>query len=442
MPEKFSKGRRGAAFKNGKVYFFSRTEIVVIQSYPRVRAWRKTPGEGWRPWRPGLPQGLIRIQEPEFAPDAGAKVCPEAGANLGEPREFWEHKRVLRQREFAVAAWEFSKAIPVEVRRAVRAFQESQFELLQAFGTVPYAMQLAASNPALLYALVRNDRFTEAPVSDRLRFARGWILRRQKVLSARLGFPEGAAGSSVPVLGKIPTGDIRVHRMRWLRQMLHEPELHKILHFAPAIDTTIIGFMWDMRELMNPTLLNRLVQNYDREKMRDLRMLGRDVVRMWGLLGRPWPPRKKVCGLNAFAELHDECWRTIRRRVECEGLQVLLPEKLPPGTPYIKLLNSTREIMEEGEEMRHCVASYVPSMTSGKAMIVLYRVLWPERATLRLGMTGDRWHVAELRGYRNRQVSDETLEYVESWLAHVQEPGEAITGAPGEREIDPELCPF
>jgi hypothetical protein len=188
--------------------------------------------------------------------------------------------------------------------------------------------------------------------------------------------------------------------------------------------------------------LNRLVQNYEPEKMRDLRILGRDVVRMWGLLGRPWPPRQGVCGLNAFAELHDECWRTIRRGVECEGLQVLLPEKPLPGTPYIELLNSAREIIEEGEEMQHCVASYVPSMTSGKAMIVLYRVLWPERATLRLGKTGERWLIGELRGYRNRQVSDETLEYVESWLREVQEPAEAIAGGPGEGEIHPEVCPF
>jgi len=200
--------------------------------------------------------------------------------------------------------------------------------------------------------------------------------------------------------------------------------------------------MWDLRELVDRKLLNRLVQECDQEKIQELRMLGRDVVRMWGLLGRPWPLRKRVYGLNAFVELHDECWRNVRRRVECEGLQVLLPEEPPPGTPYIRLLNSTGGIIEEGEEMQHCVASYVPSMTSGKVVIALYRVLWPERATLRLGMTGDRWHIAELRGYRNRQVSDETREYVESWLRHAQEPSGVVPDQSGDMGLDPELCPF
>ena len=88
------------------------------------------------------------------------------------------------------------------------------------------------------------------------------------------------------------------------------------------------------------------------------------------------------------------------------------------------------------------VASYICEMTSGAMPILLYRVLWPERATLRLSKAGERWRIAELRCHRNQEPSPETFEFVKTWLDQTQEMVEMGSPQLVDDKIDPDLCPF
>ncbi len=114
--------------------------------------------------------------------------------------------------------------------------------------------------------------------------------------------------------------------------------------------------------------------------------------------------------------------------------------RLLPEWPEIELLSTAKEIIAEGEAMGHCVASYVLKMVSGALPILLYRVLWPERATLRLSKDGERWHIAELRCRRNRAPSSETFEFVRIWLREPQEETvetQELTGVESNSELWP-----
>jgi len=433
--------RPGAAFRDGKVFLFDRGEILVIRQWPQIRAWRKTAQQGWQPWRPQLPPRLIRFREPQF--DIGCnqeQPKDQLGSSDGNAGDRWAKFKMLRQRRFAEAAWQFSQPIPADVRRAVRSFSESRYEMLQGFAGVEYAMELYRSNSALFYPLIRNDQFCAEPPRARLAACRRWILHKQHEIAAWLGFPENAAKVCVKILAKLSPEDVRIHRLWWLRRMLADPDLRKLFVFANRIDATVIGFVWDLKELLNPKLAGKLVQRLDAKALLQARMIGRDIVRMWRLLERPWPPANKICGVNALEDLHYELWRNCERRARSSGLEVRLLEKPLPEWPDIELLGTTREIIAEGEEMDHCVASYIPEMTSGEKPILLYRVMWPERATLRLTKAGARWRIAELRCHRNQEPSPETFEFVRTWLHESQETAEDRLQT--DVEIDPELCPF
>lgn len=436
--------RPGVAFRDGKLFIFGNSQIIVIRQWPDIRAWRKSEQHGWHTWRPQLHPRLIRLHEPQFK----TAVTPEQADQTASRSEFsfslaeWIQYKLQRQRKFAEASWRFSEPIPPEVRYAVRSFDESRYEVLQAFATVDYAMELYRSNPPLFYALVRNDQFLIEPPRARLAACRRWILHKQHHIATWLGFPRDVSKVCVRILSKLPSRDVRIHRLRWLRQMLADPDLRKLFAFAPQIDATVIGFVWDARELLHPSLVAKLAHRMEGKALFETRLIVRDCIRMWRLLERPWPPAKKICGINALEDLHDELWRSCERRVSVAGLSVRFAEPPLPEWPDIELLGTTKEIIAEGEQMDHCVASYIPEMTSGEKAILLYRVLWPERATLRLAKTGEKWRIAELRCQRNQAPSPETFEFVRTWLVQAQEAVEPGGSQPADESVDPDLCPF
>jgi len=441
MQMEFHRSRPGAAFCNGKVILFRSGEIIVIRQWPQIMAWRKTATQGWRAWRPQLPPRLVRLKEPQINNGRNREQHPlQLGSSDDNALDPWAKIKMLRQRRFAEAAWQFSRPIPEAVRRMVRTFNQSQYEMLQAAAAIPYAMQLYHSNPALLFALIRNDQFFIAPPRERLAASRRWILHKQHDIAAWLGFPEDAAKICVKILARLSPQDIRIHRLWWLRRMLADSDLRKLFAFAPRIDATVIGFVWDLKEILNARLAGKLVARLDSKALLQARMIGRDIVRMWRLLERPWPPAKKICGINAMEELHYDLWRNCERRARNSGLEIRLLEKPLPEWPDIELLGTTREIVAEGEEMNHCVASYICEMTSGAKPILLYRVRWPERATLRLSKAGEMWRIAELRCHRNQEPSPETFEFVKTWLNETQDM--VADQSRVDFEIDPELCPF
>jgi len=170
MSETFTQIRPGIVFRDRKLFIFGNGQILVIRQWPQIRAWRKMGRHGWHTWRPQLHPRLIRLHEPQFKT---AVTLPQTDQTASRP-EFsfslaeWIQYKLQRQRQFAHASWQFSEPIPLELRRAVRSFDESRYEVLQAFAGVEYALELYRSNPALFYTLVRNDQFCAIPPRARL----------------------------------------------------------------------------------------------------------------------------------------------------------------------------------------------------------------------------------------------------------------------------------
>ena len=91
-----------------------------------------------------------------------------------------------------------------------------------------------------------------------------------------------------------------------------------------------------------------------------------------------------------------------------------------PGTEWIIPITTSEDLALEGVRQRNCVAAYRGDVFWGTMLI--YRVLWPQRATLSLRRdTRGFWQIDELLLKANRRVSHATHRAVEDWLEHHRE---------------------
>jgi hypothetical protein len=89
---------------------------------------------------------------------------------------------------------------------------------------------------------------------------------------------------------------------------------------------------------------------------------------------------------------------------------------LPGAANCIVPLRTPADLLEEGDAQDNCVAGYAKRVESGDVFI--YRVLYPERATLSVVRGEDgTWERGELKAAGNASVSTATERSVEEWLA-------------------------
>ena len=86
------------------------------------------------------------------------------------------------------------------------------------------------------------------------------------------------------------------------------------------------------------------------------------------------------------------------------------------GTDTIIPLTTERELLHEGSLQNNCVGSYGDVVSEGRTYI--YRVLYPERATLSVAFRHGNWELDEIKGPSNCSVSRATRRHVLRWLAH------------------------
>jgi hypothetical protein len=409
---KFKSPRPGVAFKNGKLYIFAPEGISVIRQWPDVRGWYKCAEHDWKPYRPELPFGLIRLEAPGTPSEKSGSVAVETTA---ANQQGWEVMRIARKRRFAEVGWLFSHVIPPEIRQALKSYHEFCYDILVAFCSVRYSIELHRSNPGIFYGLVRCDQFQDFDRTSRLALIRSAILWKQPTIAAFLGFPQQAANSAVKVLRSIPPRDLRIWRLKWLRQILTDPELCRMLTSAPVVTGPRLDFLWRLKDVFNRDLLSRFLHSRrGKHAFGVTQTIARDMEGMAKIVDHPWPPQPKIRGINAMESLHADLMDACNRRLE-KAVELPVHEDAPQEIEEIQLLRSSAEVRAEGREMHHCVASYIPELLAGEP-IVISRVLYPERATARLAKIKDEWCLVELRGNRNAPVRPETWRFVQEWL--------------------------
>ncbi len=129
--------------------------------------------------------------------------------------------------------------------------------------------------------------------------------------------------------------------------------------------------------------------------------------------------------LPTFNTLHqlEECVRDIEDYNISGRYAAIRRHRFPPppfpATKYILPLTSPRSLTHEAVSQGNtCVARRYYCRLVARGWVYLYRVLWPQRATLEIVYvaSSDEWEVAELLGAHNQEVNAHTLAIVLQWL--------------------------
>jgi hypothetical protein len=94
-----------------------------------------------------------------------------------------------------------------------------------------------------------------------------------------------------------------------------------------------------------------------------------------------------------------------------------LPALPHPGTSWIRPLDTLRRVIEEGQQMRHCLGYfYLGRIAAGE--YCAYRVVKPEPLTVGLARSEDGgWRLEQVRGPGNRAAPAYLVARIERWLA-------------------------
>jgi hypothetical protein len=395
----------GFRFKEGKLYAFTATGVMVLESWPVLRALRKAEGGPWEEFAPAF--RVVRPYRPRPAKPSAQLEFDLGPAAAPRPRD-----SLAAQRKRAFDSFRFSLPRPVAAR--AEKFQSRQWALLRLFHARPETLEFAEQNPALCFALGNFPCFVAAFLRQALDEAVKMSGCRQREIAGWLGFPptDGAAR----ILAKLAPESASVELMQPLREALKNPDVAKTLAHLPRLNAGVTAIALEPRLLAasTPKLLGE-VAGVPTEKYRaDTAQLIHDTLRMFFQVH----PRRGTPQFQSIArvrEIHDEVSVEYLRR-EDPALQAFrFPQPPLPGTPEIVPICTLEELIDEGRLQDNCVATYAERVQARRTFI--YRVFRPERATLSIVRRADGdWEIGQLERRANTRVAPTTRQWVEAWL--------------------------
>lgn len=390
--------KSGAAYRNGKLYEFTRDCVIVMKGWPEMRAWQWT-GIYARPWRhvrPRLKRISLRemghMEDPDLQPPEpdGQMLFPFAYSHTGIRafRAFW---------------W----AVPQAYRDLVMPFRDRRWHMLALLARCPGADDLVAGNPALAFCLASNWAFHKPAVRQPLRAARSLVYKKQRRILEWLGFPGTEAMRQL--LRRIPRESLTVEFMASLCSAIQSPEVSRRLSFMGRITQDVFRLIASPE--ITPYVAFSLLEEVSQVRAPDaVAFRIQDMLHMSVELQRKLPKLRSIAQVN---QLHEDLVFDFNLKREDTG-EPLPPPPLPGKEGEIEPLETSQELAIEGRLQQHCVGSYAHSVRRGQTYV--YRMLKPERATLAI-MQGPRgWTLREIHGYRNADVQPETCQAALDWL--------------------------
>lgn len=415
MSEKtFRQGRPGAAYEaeTGKLVVFTKSRVTVMKPWPRPQAWEKTRARPtWRHARPDvkIPRGDLSRRIADLrAPSEG---CGQYLLPFPVFRNYWRaHRSDLAQLEAFLP-------VPAEIRDLVTRFPSRQWHMLSLLarcGTA--AADLAASNPALAFALASNWVYHQPRVQRPLRSARVLLRRgkKQREILAWLRFPDTEATRRI--VAKIALPALEVRRLLYVRQSLPDPASHKAMSHLARLNAGAIRIATDraLLPLAPPPLLDEIAHHVDEDHAPRAAYLLQDSAEMFRLMHprRTFgPPARDLARLRT---VHDALIDDFNR-IGPIDLDAAFPDPPVAGTAQIEPVDSALKLVEEGRVQRNCVASYLDRIVRHR-QVYIYRMLWPERCTLALRHRGGAWVPSEMARACNQPPSEAAVQAVREWL--------------------------
>ena len=417
MKSDFKAGRRGLAFKNGKLYEFTDRHVLVMTGGDDPRAWFKRRSHGWKATRKWADELLVRsvFAQPEgrvvpgMAPVPGFEVPLEPDPESIKRAELdrWWQGVCERQTSCLVA---YRETLPPPIRTELSRYRSRLWHLYSVLARCPGAFDLSQSNPALLFALASNWAFHRPAVTHPLRSARRLMNRKQKQILEWLGFPD--TEPTRRFLAKVTPAALSMIRLLLLRKVLQQPEWMKSVAHLRRINGPVLDLCLNRKfqPYLTPRLLEDVSFHQEPANPADLNVVSlmNDTLRMaeqdhWRHC------HGKFHSLRQLLSVHDDLIRRMNRQrpaelwLRDEDGNERFPTPPFGGTHAIRPILSSGALWAEGQELRHCVGSHSQSVFSGSEYV--YQVLEPVRATLMIRRVVGGWIPGEISMLANQRVN-------------------------------------
>lgn len=406
---------RIAFFSDGALFVVEQGQGLILQPWPTLEARTAKVGRGksrlyWPTFKVLRPVRAT-ASEPEAKPEPKPPLqsvfdfdLPPPPSKLSPTREVADDRR----RAFEL----YRETFPPEVVRLSAPFTFEQWSVLRLMRDEDGAQDLFESNPALAYG-VAVQAYAKLHYSGEPPKV---CLLKQRSIVEFLGFP--SEEWVVKTFRKIPPESMHSGRLTRLRNLVSAGEAKKTLQHLDVISAGVIDLLFDTEalRLCSSRLVQEVAKNpADRYCAHTLQMV-QDTFRM----GKELDPRMEMAfdSLKQLSRLHDELaveYREMGGRFSQTGGR--FPRPPVRGIPgRIVPITSEEDLVLEGRTQCHCVASYGSQVM--ERLTYIYRVLWPERATLSIVRgAGRRWEIGQLKAAGNQSCSNKTFEFVEDWLA-------------------------
>ncbi|MFC1678783.1 hypothetical protein ACFL2T_00990 [Elusimicrobiota bacterium] len=444
--------------EEGRYRRFTSRGVLVISLWSRPFAVMKTRARPfWCYFRPRV--DLRYAEYPHKDPRSTAIRLSKVG--LSPETDLWKvlentPRVTVVEFEEGDALRRCALAVPESVRKTITArYRDRHFHLLSLVGRCPGALELCETNAALAYMWASSWIFKSRPVQRPLRSARSWMRKPQREQLRWLDFAPTEAMRRI--LGKVVTLSMTVPRLLALRRVCRDPKIVRRLSFLPRVSDTIV------RLLSDPSLVPHLSHGFlaemgweepsvnaadpwVRSRGHPLDQPPADVV---GQMRETLQMARIARGgresgivfrdVGHLEKTHNELAEGLSRR----GHGKLLDIALPPAplanmniqdVVRIEALSTPTRIIKWGRSQANCIGPcYLRSVAEDEGRTYLYRLLFPEEATLLIKRDQKgRYGISSLQGARNIPASKRSWLAVRYWLREAQK---STPDEPDENQI-------
>lgn len=304
-------------------------------------------------------------------------------------------------------AWrsDFPNALLQALLSFEQRFNHHTFSCLWFVSRSEAAQQLLLSAPILMWLVIEHAK------NNRLAPEQVWPLfsiKRTEILALH-AMPSNK--STLKLIYKYRADDFN-----------HE-DIRLISEISQQFDARLLGRLHQISRSMGIWLLEQpsilhypfFYQLCDAD-IHAVRTTFRDTLAMGAELNRQRTERQmRNCDrLEQLYALHDGLVEQFNRHQINTQKNTIYPTCALEESDTIIQIKTAYELMQEGTEMAHCVASYHKRVLNNEYFV--FKVLAPERATLGLHFVRGQLRIDQLRLKRNAKPSKETEETVYWWL--------------------------
>ncbi|MFA6700081.1 MAG: PcfJ domain-containing protein [Thiomicrospira sp.] len=304
-------------------------------------------------------------------------------------------------------AWQ--KDFPPDILQALLDFEQRfsrhTFSSLWFVSRCEAARQLLLSAPILMWMLMDYAKKHRLAPEQVLPL---FSIKRTDILALH-GLP--STKSTLNLLYKYLTDDFNHEDIRLLNELGQRFEARLLGRFN-QINRSMVIWLLEQPSMLNYPFFHQLCD----ADIRAVRTTFRDTVAMGAELNRQRTEHQlQNChNLEQLYALHDGLVEQFNRHQINTQKNTIYPTCPFEESDAIIQVKTAYELMQEGTEMAHCVASYHKRVLNGEYFV--FKVFAPERATLGLHFVRGQLRIDQLRLKRNATPSKETQEAVFWWL--------------------------